>query len=79
MRMVELIEKKRDGDELSTPEIRFFIDAYTTDAIPDYQASALLMAIVLQGMNDREIRDLTLAMAYSGEVLDLKCNCPNGG
>lgn len=76
MRMVELIEKKRDGDELSTSEIRFFIDAYTTDSIPDYQVSALLMAIVLQGMNDRETRDLTLAMAYSGEVLDLKAIAP---
>lgn len=76
MRMVELIEKKRDGGALSTPEIRFFIEAYTQGSIPDYQASALLMAIVLQGMDDGEIRDLTLAMANSGEVLDLNDIAP---
>ncbi len=76
MRMVELIEKKRDGGALSTAEIRFFIEAYTQGDIPDYQASALLMAIVLQGMDDREIRDLTLTMAYSGEVLDLNDIAP---
>jgi len=74
--MVELIEKKRDGGQLSTPEIRFFIEAYTRDSIPDYQASALLMAIVLRDMSDRETRDLTLAMAYSGEVLDLNAIAP---
>jgi len=72
MRMVELIEKKRDGGSLTTEEINFFIQGYTDGAIPDYQASALLMAIMLRGMDDRETGDLTLAMAYSGEVLDLK-------
>lgn len=76
MRMVALIEKKRDGGVLTTEEIKFFIEGYTSGTIPDYQASALLMAIVWRGMDDREIRDLTLAMAYSGEVLDLKDVAP---
>jgi len=76
MRMVELIEKKRDGGALTTEEIQFFIQGYTNGTIPDYQASALLMAIMLQGMDDRETSDLTLAMAYSGEVLDLKDVAP---
>ncbi|MFP4343601.1 MAG: thymidine phosphorylase [Anaerolineales bacterium] len=71
MRIVEIIEKKRDGKALSTEEIEFFIHGYTEGEIPDYQASALLMAILLQGMDDRETRDLTLAMAGSGESLDL--------
>jgi pyrimidine-nucleoside phosphorylase len=71
MRMVELIEKKRDGTALSRAEIQFFIDGYTRGEIPDYQASALLMAVTLQGMHDEEVRDLTLAMAHSGEMLDL--------
>ncbi len=71
MRIVEVIEKKRDGKTLSTEEIEFFVDGYTRGDIPDYQASALLMAILLQGMDDRESRDLTLAMARSGESLDL--------
>ncbi len=72
MRMVELIEKKRDGGVLTSEEINYFIQGYTDGSIPDYQASALLMAIMLRGMDDRETGDLTLAMAYSGEVLDLK-------
>jgi pyrimidine-nucleoside phosphorylase len=76
MRMVELIEKKRDGGALKTEEINFFIQGYTDGTIPDYQASALLMAIMLRGMDDRETGDLTLAMAYSGEVLDLKDVAP---
>ena len=76
MRMVELIEKKRDGGVLSKPEIRFFIDGYVQGIIPDYQASALLMAILLKGMNDTEISDLTLTMAYSGEVLNLNDIAP---
>jgi pyrimidine-nucleoside phosphorylase len=76
MRMVELIEKKRDGAALTTEEISFFIQGYTDGTIPDYQASALLMAIMLRGMDDRETGDLTLAMAYSGEVLDLKDIAP---
>ena len=76
MRMVDLIEKKRDGAALSTDEIQYVVDAYTHDRVPDYQASALLMAVYFQGMNDRETRDLTLAMARSGEMLDLSDVAP---
>lgn len=71
MRMVDLIEKKRDGQELTTKEIQFFIDGYTKGIIPDYQASALAMAIYFQDMNDRERGDLTMAMVNSGETIDL--------
>ncbi len=72
MRMVEVIERKRDGEALSTDEIAYFVLSYTQGEIPDYQASALLMAIMWRGMTDREARDLTLAMADSGEKLNLK-------
>ncbi|MBN1486805.1 MAG: pyrimidine-nucleoside phosphorylase [Anaerolineae bacterium] len=72
MRMVEIIQKKRDGKELTTEEIQFFITGYTKGEIPDYQVSALLMAILIRGMSDRETADLTMAMARSGEMLDLK-------
>jgi len=71
MRMVDLIARKRDGEELTTAEINDFIRGYTADEIPDYQAAALLMAIYLRGMNRRETVDLTLAMAHSGDTLDL--------
>lgn len=71
MRMVDLIEKKRDGSELTTEEIRFFIEQYTKGEIPDYQVSALLMAIYFQDMNDRERADLTMAMVESGDQIDL--------
>ncbi|MGC9468077.1 MAG: thymidine phosphorylase [Anaerolineae bacterium] len=71
MRMVEIIEKKRDGGRLDRDEIAFFVNGYVEGDIPDYQAAALLMAIVLRGMDDEETRDLTLAMARSGEMLDL--------
>ena len=71
MRMVDLIEKKRDGKELSTEEIDYIITKYTNGEIPDYQISALLMAIFYQDMTDREITDLTLAIAHSGDVIDL--------
>jgi pyrimidine-nucleoside phosphorylase len=71
MRMVEIITKKRDKGELSREEIEYFIRGYTKGEIPDYQASALAMAILLNGMSTRETTDLTLAMAHSGEVLDL--------
>ncbi len=71
MRMVDVIARKRDGEELASEEIAEFIHEYTAGAIPDYQAAALLMAIYLRGMNRRETVDLTLAMAHSGETLDL--------
>ena len=62
MRMVDLIEKKRDGKELSTEEIQFLIKGYTEDSIPDYQMSAFTMAIFFQGMTEKEQADLTMAM-----------------
>lgn len=65
-----IIEKKRDGYELETAEIRAFIDAYTRETLPDYQMSALAMAIYFQGMNARETADLTVAMMESGQVID---------
>lgn len=71
MRMYDLILKKRSGGELSTEEINFFIENYTKGNIPDYQASALLMAIYFKKMNSRETADLTMAMVHSGDVLDL--------
>lgn len=71
MRMVDLIEKKRDGSALTNEEIRFFINEYTKGEIPDYQVSALLMAIYFQDMNDQERADLTLAMVESGDQIHL--------
>ncbi len=71
MRMYDIIKKKRDGEELSTEEINFFIENYVRDIIPDYQASALLMAIYLKKMNERETLDLTKAIINSGETVDL--------
>ena len=71
MRMVDLIEKKRDGKALSQAEIQYIIANYTKETIPDYQMSALLMAIYYEDMTDEEITQLTLAMAHSGEVIDL--------
>ncbi|EPH67720.1 pyrimidine-nucleoside phosphorylase [Enterococcus faecium 13.SD.W.09] len=71
MRMVDLIEKKRDGKSLTKEEIDYIVTAYTEGSIPDYQMSALLMAIFYVDMTDEEITNLTLAMANSGEVIDL--------
>ena len=71
MTILEIIENKRDKKELTKEEIDFFVKEYTEGNIKDYQASALIMAIYLNGMTERETTDLTLAMAYSGEVLDL--------
>jgi pyrimidine-nucleoside phosphorylase len=71
MRAVDIIIKKRDGQELTSEEIRFFIEGFTNGTIPDYQASAWAMTVMLNGMSDRETTDLTLAMAHSGEMLDL--------
>ncbi|MDA2429766.1 pyrimidine-nucleoside phosphorylase [Bacillus cereus] len=71
MRMVDIITKKRDGKELTTEEIKFFINGYTDGSIPDYQVSALAMAIFFKDMTDRERADLTMAMVESGETIDL--------
>ena len=71
MRMVDLIEKKRDGGQLTTEEINWFVTNYTQGEIPDYQVSAFLMAVFYEDMSDEEITALTLAMAHSGEVIDL--------
>ncbi|MCR5595999.1 MAG: pyrimidine-nucleoside phosphorylase [Lachnospiraceae bacterium] len=72
MQMYDLIMKKRNGGVLNRDEIDFFINGYTKGEIPDYQVSALMMAIFFRGMNTEETVDLTMAMAHSGEVLDLK-------
>ncbi|MDH9161583.1 pyrimidine-nucleoside phosphorylase [Staphylococcus succinus] len=71
MRMVDLIEKKRDGQALTQEEIEFFITGYTNGDIPDYQASSLAMAVFFQDMNDEERAALTMAMVNSGDVIDL--------
>ncbi|MEG1256364.1 pyrimidine-nucleoside phosphorylase [Clostridium sp.] len=71
MRMYDLILKKRNGGELSTEEINYFIENYTKGNIPDYQVSALLMAIYFKKMNKRETSELTMAMVNSGDMLDL--------
>src|SRR4030065_661483 len=71
MRAVEVISKKRDRLELTREEIDFFIQGYAKGEIPDYQASAWAMAVLLNGMTPRETTDLTLAMVHSGETLDL--------
>lgn len=71
MKAVDVIIKKRDGMELSREEIEFFINGITRGSIPDYQAAAWAMAVLLNGMTERETTDLTMAMARSGEMLDL--------
>ena len=71
MRFLEIIEKKREGLELSKEEIQFWIDGFVNGSIPDYQVSALLMAIIFKGMTAPETAHLTLAMMNSGDVLDL--------
>ncbi|WP_366160319.1 pyrimidine-nucleoside phosphorylase [Bacillus infantis] len=71
MRMVDLIEKKRDGKELSSEEIQFIIKGYTDGSIPDYQISALTMAIFFKGMTESERADLTMSMVESGDKIDL--------
>ncbi|MBN1953960.1 MAG: thymidine phosphorylase [Anaerolineae bacterium] len=76
MRAVEIIGKKRDGGELTAKEIHFFVRGYSQGEIPDYQAAAWLMAVYLQGMSDPEVRELTLAMAESGDQLDLRPVAP---
>lgn len=76
MRAVDIIEKKRDGNILSGEEIEFFVQGYAHGEIPDYQASAWAMAVYLRGMNADETTQLTLAMAHSGEILDLSSIAP---
>lgn len=71
MRMYDIIHKKREGGELTREELRFFVQGFTRGEIPDYQASALLMAIFFRGMTRRETGDLTLEMAGSGDRVDL--------
>lgn len=71
MRMVDVIEKKAEFGELTTEEIHFIVEGFTDGSIPDYQMSSLLMAIVLNDMNEREAADLTLAMMRSGDTVDL--------
>ncbi|SES81802.1 pyrimidine-nucleoside phosphorylase [Oceanobacillus limi] len=71
MRMYDIIEKKRDGQELTEQEIEFFIDKYTSGEIPDYQVSALMMAIYFQDMTEKERATLTTAIVQSGDQIDL--------
>lgn len=71
MRMYDIIHKKRNGGELSSDEIRFFVEGYTDGSIPDYQAAAFCMAVYFQGMTEKETSELTLAMAESGDQIDL--------
>lgn len=71
MNIQDIIAKKRDKQELTKEEITYFINAYTNGEVTDYQAAALIMAIYINGMTDEETTELTLAMAYSGDVLDL--------
>ena len=71
MRMYDIVMKKRNGGELTTEEIEFFIEGYTRGEIPDYQVSALMMAIYFQKMTEAETLALTMAMAHSGDMLDL--------
>jgi len=71
VRAVDVIEKKRDGEELTKEEIEFFVRGFTNGEIPDYQAAAWAMAVVFQGMTPQETTDLTMAIARSGETIDL--------
>ena len=70
MNIIDIIAKKRDSKELSEEEIKYFIEEYTANRIEDYQAAALVMAIYINGMTYRETKDLTMAMANSGDILD---------
>ena len=71
MRTVDLIQRKRGGEELSPEEIEFLINGYTNGDIPDYQMSAFLMAVYFSGMTDREVSRLTECMLHSGDTVDL--------
>ena len=69
MNIIEILEKKKESESLTKEEIEFFIKGYTNGDITDYQAAALVMAICINGMTEKEITDLTIAMANSGEIL----------
>ena len=71
MRTVDLIQRKRDGEELAPEEIEFLVNGYTNGDIPDYQMSAFLMAVYFSGMTDREVSRLTECMLHSGDTVDL--------
>src|ERR1700694_5699389 len=71
MRTVDLIHKKRDGEELTPDEISYLVESYNTGEIPDYQISAFLMAVYFAGMTDREVSALTDSIVRSGETVDL--------
>ena len=71
MRAYDIIHKKREGGELTGQELHFFVERFVQGEIPDYQASALLMAIFFQGMTRRETAALTMEMARSGDMVDL--------
>lgn len=73
MRMIDIIEKKKIKEELTDKEIQFWVSGVTDGSIPDYQTSALLMAILLNGMSERETATLAEAMMHSGDVIDLSC------
>ena len=72
MRMYDIIEKKRDGGELSYEEMEFWVNGYVKGEIPDYQVSSLLMAIYFRGLNDEELKNLTLIMANSGDLSEIE-------
>jgi len=76
MRAVDIIIKKRDRGELTRAEIEFFVQGYARDEIPDYQASAWAMAVLLNGMSVQETTDLTLAIVATGDSLDLSQTVP---
>jgi pyrimidine-nucleoside phosphorylase len=71
MRTVDLIQRKRDGEELAPDEIEFLVEGYTSGDIPDYQMSSFLMAVFFSGMSDREVGRLTECMLRSGDTVDL--------
>lgn len=71
MNILDIIEKKRDGFTLSKEEIEYFVNEYVSNNIPDYQMSSLLMAIYFKGLNDVELKDLTIDMVNSGDKIDL--------
>lgn len=77
MNILDIIEKKRDGESLSKEEIDYFVTKYVSGEIPDYQMSSLLMAIYFRDLNDEELKNLTFAMVNSGEKIDLSRNRRN--